>query len=332
MPKKIKSRLVITQVIKYLLVFLALVTSILTGYYIIVNQDSKIRHESFSDDNSDQISDTTFQVNNPNLVGINIENGPYYINAYSMEEVSGIVSFINPVVKIMLKHADWFNVISNSATLEIKSSNLQFFGSVKANYNNLYYFQGEQAEVIKNDGIVKSKQLSKLFFEENNLEAQNGFLLKHNNETVSFYGRINANIKQKDEQFVTNIKSDNLDISWSKKSGDFLGNVILLRNGTKVEADKMIAIADNNTNKLDKIYAYGNVKITDKNHSSTSEYGEYDAYSSIITLKKNVKLYKDKNTLTGELLHYNFITKKADLVGSSNKSGNNRVQAIIIPK
>ena len=49
-----------------------------------------------------------------------------------------------------------------------------------------------------------------------------------------------------------------------------------------------------------------------------------------------MKLYKDNNILLGEVLHYSFITKKADLVGSSEKTIKNgkkeRVRAIIIPK
>ena len=332
MLSKIKYRLIISKIIKYFFVILSFIIIVITGYYVITNQNNKIRHQTSvipSNDN-DNKTDLKFRVDYPDLIGISLEHGPYYINAEEMQESTDYISFMMPEVKLMLNHADWMDLTSKTAKLTIKNNHLELFDDVKGNFNKEYYFNGTQAEIIKNDSIVKSDNYSKLFSDKYILESEQGFILNYKDKTAFFHGKINTDIKQETDEFIINIKSDSLDVVWLEKTGHFLGNVILLRNGTKVEADKMTAIINHQTNKLEKIYTYGNVKITDKNHKSTSEYGEYILATSILTLKDNVKLYKGDNIMSGELLHYNFITEKANLVGASNEK-NKRVKAVITP-
>ena len=328
MLSKIKNHLKVAKYIKYFCISASLVTIILTGYYILINQNNKIRQDTSTNSAAYNKDEMHSQIDNPDLVGISLDNGPYYIKAEKMQEFSGYVGFINPKVELMLNHLDWLNVISKTAKLTRSDNHLQLFDDVEANFNKLYYFSGNQAEILKDDSIIRSDHYSKIFTEEYNLESDDGFILNYNNETIFFHGKINANIKQKD--MVTNIKSDKFDVFWLKRNGNFLGNVILTRDGTRVEADKMTAILNLKTDKLEKVRAYGNVKIIDQENTATSEYGEYIVATEVLTLKDKVKLYKGENVAFGELLHYNFLTKKADLV-SSPSTNNGRVKAVIIP-
>jgi lipopolysaccharide transport protein LptA len=332
MLRKIEQYSRLIKLLKYFFVAIALTSISIISYYIIVNQNSKIQHNTSTPDiQKNSEPDVSFKVNQPDLTGISLEHGPYYIQADKMEELAGQVFFVNPKVKSMLNHLDWLNIIAKKAKLTINDNHLQLFDDLKANLNKQYYLSGEQAEILHQESIIRSDHYSKLYTDEYNLESDNGFTLNYQNETAFFYGKINANIKQHKDKFTTNIKSDKLDVFWPSKTGHFLGHVILLRDGTKVEADKMTAIISSSSNKLEKIYTYGNVKITDQENIATSEYGEYIVSTSILTLKDQVKLYKDGNVLSGELLHYSFLSKKADLVGSPQKN-NGRVRAVIIPK
>ncbi len=337
MLHRIEQYSVLVKLLKYFFVITALASISVISYYIFANKDGKIRQKTSAasvNGSKDSEPDIGFKVDQPDLMGISIENGPYYIQAEEMQELAGQVFFTNPQIKSMLNHIDWLNLTAKRATLTKDDSRLQLFGDLKANLNKQYYLIGEQAEILHKESIIKSDHYSKLYTSEYILESDNGFIMNYQNQTVFFHGKINTDIKQHKDEFTTNIKSDRFDIFWQNKIGHFLGNVVLLRDGTKVEADKMTAIISPITDKLEKIYAYGHVKIIDEENTATSEYGEYTVSTSILTLKDQVKLYKDNNILLGELLHYSFITKKADLVGSSEKNAKNgkRVRAIIIPK
>ena len=339
MLNKVEQYSILVRIIKYFFIITALASVSVISYYILVNQDGKIRQNPTSaktKGNQANETDISFKVDQPDLAGMSLNNGPYYIQAEQMQELAGQIFFTNPKVRSMLNHLDWLNLTAKEAKLTTDDSHLQLFGDLKANLNKQYYLIGEQVEILHKESIIRSDHYSKLYTSEYTLESDNGFIMNYQNETAFFYGKINANIKQYKDELVTNIKSDKFDVFWHNKTGHFLGNVVLLRDGTKVEADKMTAIINPGTNKLEKIYAYGHVKIIDKDNTATSEYGEYIVSTSILTLKDQVKLYKDNNILLGELLHYSFITKKADLVGSSENTIKNgkkeRVRAIIIPK
>lgn len=331
MPHTKYSRSRIIKLIKYFCVMVSVVTVVVISYYVLVNKDNKIRQDTSVQVKPSDKEEVNSRVNNPDLIGLSLTNGPYYIKAEQMSEFSDYASFVSPKVKLMLNHLDWLNVVSNTAKLTRSDNHLQLFDDVKANFNKYYYYIGDQAEILKDDSIIRSDSYSKIYTDEYNLESDNGFILNYQNETIFFYGKINANFKQNQDDTITNIKSDKFDVFWFKKTGHFLGNVVLTKNGTVVEADKMIAILNPITDKLEKVRAFGKVKITDKDSTATGEYGEYLVANEILTLKGNVKLYKDNNIISGELLHYNFTTKKADLVGAP-KAKKNRVSAVIIPE
>lgn len=330
MTNKIQNYLKISKSIKYFCLITAFITIIVMSYFIFANQNNKIRQDISASDKIENEEAAQVQINSPDLIGRSLEHGPYFIKAEEMQEYSSYLSFIKPVINLMLNHIDWLNVTSNTAKLSRNDNHLELFNDVRANFNKYYYFIGEQAEILKNESLIKSNSYSKIYTDEYNLESDNGFIINYQDQTGFFVGKINANLQRENNSSVTNIKSNSLDVYWHKKTGDFIGNVILTKDGTIVKADKMTAIIKKNSNELEKVRAYGNVRISDKENIATGEYGEYIVATEILTLKENVKLYKSNSEFTGELLHYNFKNKKADLVGLSGKN-NGRTRAIIIP-
>jgi lipopolysaccharide transport protein LptA len=319
------------KIIKYYLVVVAVIAMLTMGYFTIINQNGKVNKKSQNENDSSK--NIGFKVNSPDLMGINFDHGPYFIKSDDMEEIAGQISFVDPTVKMMLKHLDWFNLTAKLADLYTKDNHLELFKNVRANLNNQYFIETEQAEVIAKSSIIKSASYSKIYTGNTTLESDNGFVANYEDQTAFFAGKINTNIENEDHS-ITNIKSDKFDVFWLKKEGHFLGNVIMLREDTTVKANKMIALINGSSNRLEKIYLYGNIKIINDEQTSTSEYGEYVVATSILTLKDQVKLLKAGNTMSGEVLHYNFKTKKADLIGQKDHSkgaGNKRVRAVILP-
>ncbi len=299
MSYKIKRRSKFFRFIKYAFIFIVCVTATVTLYYIIANQNNKISHKKSLPIEAKESAaiNMSLKAQSPDLIGISLEHGPYYINAKEMQELSGHVSFIDPKVKLMLKHLDWFNLNSDKATLTTSDQHLQLFNNVRGNLNKQYYFESNQMEIFAQEAIIKSAEFIKVLTSEYNLTSQNGLLIDYNKQTAFFHGKIAAEVKAHKDKSVTNISSDKLEVFWQKKVGNFLGHVT----------------------------------ITDNKQTATGEYGEYNVATSMLTLKDKVKLIKDGNILTGELLHYNLKTQQADLVNTSTNN-NQRVRAVIIPK
>ena len=311
---------------------MVLVTIFIVLYYMIDNQDSKISH-NIASKKENNLSEpyVSFKASFPFLTGVNLEQGPYYIKSKEMKESNGYVSFIEPKAKIMLKHINWVNVTSDIAKLVRYNNNLILIDHVLANFNNKYYFKSNIVEIMQKDYEIKSDSYSSFFVDEQNIDSEKGFTLNYETQIILFHGKVNTHIKTRKDKAVTNIKSDKLIIYEKEKKGEFLGNVILIKDGATIKSNKMIALLDSN-DKLDKIYAYGNVKIEDKSQVATGEYAEYFVRNSRLVLKDNVILFKNGNSISGELLNYNVDTKKVDLTGSKENSSKERVKAIIIPK
>jgi lipopolysaccharide transport protein LptA len=332
MQAKIKRRAKIIKLIKHVFMMIVISTIMLCSYFVFLNQDNNVSQKNTGQIEPSYTKDQPnikFKAKLPDLTGLSLDHGPYYIQAFEMEELSGQVSLIKPAVKMMLKHLDWLSITANRALLTKDDSHLELFENVKANINKEYYFTANQVEILEKESIIKSDHVTKLFTNTHDLESQTGFTLNYQDQTAFLHGKINANLKQ--DNSITNIRSDKLDIVWQEKKGDFIGHVVLNKEGTRVEADKMTAIINQTSNQLDRVHAYGNVKITNNDQIATGEYGEYIVTTGILTLRNNVTLIKQDNKITGDILHYNFNTHKADLVAAPENS-NQRVKAIIIPK
>ncbi len=315
---------------KHSFIVIILIITVLILYFIAKNQNSKISHQSHEKSQTENFG-IGFKASAPDLMGISLNHGPYYVQAKEMEELAGKISFKHPQVKLMIKHLDWLRVDSEIAYLTTKNNHLELFDNVKANLNKHYYFRGKQVEIFEQESIIKSDTLSYFYTKEYSLESRKGFIINYNKQIGTFYGNINANIQKKAEKEITNIKSNMLEVFWLKRIGNFIGNVTLTKQDTIVKADKMVAFLNHRTDELEKVLAYGNVKIINNEQTATSDFGEYSAQTEILTLKENVKLFKGEDVASGDLLHYNFTNKKADLVGAPNKA-KARVKAVIIPK
>jgi len=330
MKDEIKRNSRIIKTIKYILLAVAFLSLLVIGYFALVNQNSKVSQKDAQEDQKDQTL-SRFRVSSPDLNGLSLDHGPYYIKAIEMQETGGEISFIDPQVKLMVKHLDWLAITSKHANLINADNQLTLYEEVRANLNHQYYLESEQVVILPKESIIKSAQYSKFYTKDYDLESDKGFIVYHNDQAALFYGKINANIKDPKDNKVTNIKSDTFDVSWLKKIGNFTGNVVMTQNGARIESNEMIAVANKASNQIERIYLHGKVKIIDEEQTATSEYGEYIMATSVLILKNNVKLYKNNNVITGETLYYNSKLRQANLVGSEKKSEGKRVKAVIIP-
>jgi lipopolysaccharide transport protein LptA len=128
------------------------------------------------------------------------------------------------------------------------------------------------------------------------------------------------------------IKSEIIDIKRNSQNITFQDNVIIESGDDSLLADKMNIIYDVNKN-IDKIKAYGNIKIFTNNFNATAKKGYYDPKKDLFILKENVIVNDGLSIASGDEFMYDLRNQKGIFIGQRNESkikkDHNRVKVII---
>jgi lipopolysaccharide export system protein LptA len=95
------------------------------------------------------------------------------------------------------------------------------------------------------------------------------------------------------------ISADSLVIVESSKEATFEGNVVALRTGLKVTANKVVVIYGNGIEDIQKFDAIGNVRIETEGQSATGERAEFDPVNQILRLTGNVSVQNSAGSMSG---------------------------------
>jgi lipopolysaccharide export system protein LptA len=95
------------------------------------------------------------------------------------------------------------------------------------------------------------------------------------------------------------ISADSLVIVESSKEATFEGNVVALRTGLRVTADKVVVIYGDGIEDIQKFDAIGNVRIETEGQSATGERAEFDPVNQILRLTGNVTVQNSAGTMGG---------------------------------
>ena len=106
------------------------------------------------------------------------------------------------------------------------------------------------------------------------------------------------------------------------------GDVYLSLGGSiSISSDKINANFDKINNTLITAFANGNVKIETKTETITSNSAKYDNKTNLISLKGNVVINRDNNSLSGEKGYMNLKTRKSKIESAKSK----RVKGVFKP-
>ena len=143
------------------------------------------------------------------------------------------------------------------------------------------------------------------------------------------------------------ITADKLEVLQEENKAIFSGHVVAIQGEVRLTAEKMVVhyraqnekskTADQNA--VQKIEVEQNVFLSTPEETASGLSGVYDVEKHVILLDNNVVLTKDKNTLKGDHLVYDFSTGKSTLTSdggpvssSSGGKGKQRVRALFIPE
>ncbi len=142
-----------------------------------------------------------------------------------------------------------------------------------------------------------------------------------------------AKIKMPEELILAR---DKIEYYGNDKKAIAYGNATVIKDKSKITADKMTVFFKNNPKssafELDYLLADGNVFIKTPSETMTGSHGRYDQSNSTSTLTGNVKVLQNGNELEGEKAVINLKTGVSRLLaGSANGKKGGKVKGVFTP-
>lgn len=153
-----------------------------------------------------------------------------------------------------------------------------------------------------------------------------------------------------------NVRANDQFLYWVAQGRlEAIGDAVAVREGDKIEADKLIATftdGEDGKRMLKTLEAVGNVVITTPTEILSGAYAHYSAQTSIAELKDNVRIARGESFLEGERAQVDLNTNISKIFGSAsgsvtpsdtgtsevitteevNETGKTRVRAVFFPK
>jgi len=125
-----------------------------------------------------------------------------------------------------------------------------------------------------------------------------------------------------------NIKSNELYTDSNARTATFIGRVVAKQKDVTIYSDKLVVHYPEQGGQVDRVEAFGNVRIVQMNRLGTGGHAVYDNKEGKVTLYLNPKVYQDKNVVTGKVITYYLEEEKSVVTGGPDT----RVEATIYPK
>lgn len=95
------------------------------------------------------------------------------------------------------------------------------------------------------------------------------------------------------------ISADSLVIEESSKQATFEGNVVVLRTGLRVTADRVVVVYGTGIEDIQRFDAIGNVRIETEGQTASGDRAEFDPANQMLRLTGNVTVQNSAGTMGG---------------------------------
>lgn len=124
------------------------------------------------------------------------------------------------------------------------------------------------------------------------------------------------------------IKSNSLSTDSGKRSAVFTGKVVARQGDVVIYCDKLVIYYSEKDKDVDKVEAFGDVRIIQGDKTAQSGHAIYDSKGGKIVLDDNPKMYQGENEVSGKVIIYYFETQRSEVTSDPDK----RVTVVIHPK
>jgi lipopolysaccharide export system protein LptA len=124
------------------------------------------------------------------------------------------------------------------------------------------------------------------------------------------------------------IKSNQLYTDSKSSTAIFTGKVVAKQQDVTIFADKLVVYYPEQGGQVDRVEAFGNVRIVQQNRLGTGEHAVYNNKEGKITLYDNPKVHQGNDVVSGKVITYFIGEEKSVVTGGPDT----RVEAVIYPK
>lgn len=124
------------------------------------------------------------------------------------------------------------------------------------------------------------------------------------------------------------IKSNELVADSAARTATFIGKVSARQGDVTIYADKLVIHSAATSQDVEKVEAFGNVRIVQGNRHGEAGHAIYDNKGGKIVLDGNPKVFQGEDVITGKIITY-YVDEQRSVVTGSPES---RVEAVIHPK
>ncbi len=124
------------------------------------------------------------------------------------------------------------------------------------------------------------------------------------------------------------IKSSELFTDSNSRTATFIGKVVATQKDVTIYSDKMIVFYDEEGDEVDRVEAFGNVRIIQLNRLGIAGHAVYSSKEGKITLYINPKVYQGKDVVSGTVIVYLLDEEKSIVTGGPKEP----VEVFIYPK
>ena len=124
------------------------------------------------------------------------------------------------------------------------------------------------------------------------------------------------------------VKSNELKADNKARMATFIGKVVARQDDVTIYSDKLVIYYGEQSEQVDKIEAFGSVRILQENRIGTGGHAVYSSKEGKITLSDNPKVVQGSDSVTGKVIVYYLNEERSDVTGGDNA----RVEAVIHPK
>lgn len=147
---------------------------------------------------------------------------------------------------------------------------------------------------------------------------------------LTFWGTLHSAPLQKgvrQDEPIT-IKSNELATDSRNRTATFIGKVIARQGDLTIYSDRLVVHYKGDGNELEKVEAFGNVRIVQGDRLATAREGVYISSEQKIVLTGDPRVFQGENEVSGKVITYYVNEEKSVVTGGPD----GRVEAVIVPK
>lgn len=263
------------------------------------------------------------EMENLRFFGLNEKKLPMTLQAPSMKEDPKnpeLAKMQKPVATYKMNQGDTLLIKSPYALVDQKKQTVFFEDRVFGTTDSNYVIKASQILFDYNTGTADSDSPVSVVGPDGRMNAQ-GVWMANKGDLILFKKKATTMIKNKNNKIHVSAK-DGIQIDQKQKTITAKQEAIAIQDEVTLKADKLILYyTDNTNNRIQKIEAFGHVRMDNKKQTMTGQEGFYHPQTNKAEMRGNVVLSQGMHHLKSDKAVLNLKTGESDLISNKRITG-----------